>query len=424
MVVNVGAMLHNHPPLFPWLPEAQIYGNIDSAATYAYSSQRRRLTNPKCQATPEDSTIPVANRWEAQWDRISLGQLRNYRSATGHPIDDVGSHDDEGEPTFVYSVKFCPTEHGEFYLALANEEGNVSIIDTSSHACKKIEFGAHDNAIFDMAWVPQAMNKIVTVSGDMTARLWDINRYVSRRGLEYTDAKDIGVFSGYNRSVKCVEFRPDRPDEFATGSRENAIHMWDIRDPSKPTNVIREVHTLPPSTQTSFSCSLATRGLSRYNWCHSQVISDKILFWKGCSFTRLPLCFTHNCLFKFSSYATIFRRRTSRANYMRPRQGVEASLTGEGNTGKTIKGSVTALVFQDENTIISASDSDGIIKASWELLYTAQLLLGDISISDEYHSIQYIYYPICRFGMHVNLMSFITVSRNQNSVYLILARAH
>jgi WD40 repeat protein len=34
---------------------------------------------------------------------------------------------------------------------------------------------------------------------------------------------------GYSRSVKCVEFVPDDPNVFASGSRENAIFIWDIR---------------------------------------------------------------------------------------------------------------------------------------------------------------------------------------------------
>ena len=59
----------------------------------------------------------------------------------------------------------------------------------------------------------------------MTARLWDV-------GKGATDNK-ICLFKGHGRSVKCIEFKPDRPNEFATGSRENSILLWDVRDPSK-----------------------------------------------------------------------------------------------------------------------------------------------------------------------------------------------
>ena len=63
------------------------------------------------------------------------------------------------------------------------------------------------------------------MSGDMTARLWDADRGPSEN--------EISVFKGHGRSVKCIAFKPNMPNEFATGSRENSILLWDIRDPSK-----------------------------------------------------------------------------------------------------------------------------------------------------------------------------------------------
>ena len=80
--------------------------------------------------------------------------------------------------------------------------------------------------------------KIVTVSGDMTARLWDISRTSQNiQNLANEDAtsptEELDVFRGHGRSVKCIEFRPNTPNEFATGSRENSICLWDIRDPAK-----------------------------------------------------------------------------------------------------------------------------------------------------------------------------------------------
>ena len=63
------------------------------------------------------------------------------------------------------------------------------------------------------------------MSGDMTARLWDTDRGSSE--------SEICVFKGHGRSVKCIAFKPNIPNEFATGSRENSILLWDIRDPAK-----------------------------------------------------------------------------------------------------------------------------------------------------------------------------------------------
>ena len=60
----------------------------------------------------------------------------------------------------------------------------------------------------------------------MTARHWDVSR---------SSENKIAVFKGdgHVRSVKCIQFKPDFPHEFATGSRENSIYLWDVREPSK-----------------------------------------------------------------------------------------------------------------------------------------------------------------------------------------------
>lgn len=173
-------------------------------------------------------------------------------------------------------------------------------------------FQAHNNAIFDVAWLPGSRSQVVTVSGDQSAKLWDFEnattaavvqelrvfrflfcflnlnihatlnflllsqewhlttytfsdyayfqRFLSRVAwhfyinssclLRFINKKQIFLleikkpkvdivfdFRGYSRSVKCIEFVPDDPNVFATGSRENAIFIWDIRlETSKKSN--------------------------------------------------------------------------------------------------------------------------------------------------------------------------------------------
>ena len=67
--------------------------------------------------------------------------------------------------------------------------------------------------------------QLISVSGDMTARLWDVGRSQGDN--------EVCEFKGHGRSVKCIEFRPNSQNEFATGSRENSIFLWDARDSSK-----------------------------------------------------------------------------------------------------------------------------------------------------------------------------------------------
>lgn len=62
---------------------------------------------------------------------------------------------------------------------------------------KYIFFKAHCNAIFDIAWMPGEL-KLVTASGDHTARLWDVSR---------PEIKQINYFHAHTRSVKTAVFR-------------------------------------------------------------------------------------------------------------------------------------------------------------------------------------------------------------------------
>ena len=89
-------------------------------------------------------------------------------------------------------------------------------IPMTGHLC-------HDNAIFDIAWSPGNVGTMVSVSGDMKVRLWD----VSTSSLDtMTQVRELG---GHSRSVKCVEWRPGAGSQFCTGARDNTIMLWDVR---------------------------------------------------------------------------------------------------------------------------------------------------------------------------------------------------
>jgi len=57
---------------------------------------------------------------------------------------------------------------------------------------------AHHNAIFDLAWMEEEL-KLVSVSGDHTAVLWDVSIMPCRQ---------LRQFRGHTGSVKTVAFRP------------------------------------------------------------------------------------------------------------------------------------------------------------------------------------------------------------------------
>ncbi|CAH0581678.1 unnamed protein product [Chrysodeixis includens] len=131
----------------------------------------------------------------------------------------------------IFACRFSEAPGYEHILALANEDGRVAIQDTSTvTTASTLEgFQCHNNAVFDLAWMPQHMN-FVTVSGDHTACLWDVAEGNPKRVL---------VFSNHTRSVKTAVFRPTEPSVFATGARDGHILVWDIRANNQPSVVLK-----------------------------------------------------------------------------------------------------------------------------------------------------------------------------------------
>ncbi|XP_066533529.1 denticleless protein homolog [Hoplias malabaricus] len=119
-------------------------------------------------------------------------------------------------PPFGCTFSTAPGHYNT--LACANEEGVVCIYNTgANHSSVRKEWPAHDNAVFDIAWVPGAYS-LVTASGDQTARLWDVA----------TDEL-LGSFKGHQCSLKSVSFPKQEKAVFCTGGRDGNIMVWDTR---------------------------------------------------------------------------------------------------------------------------------------------------------------------------------------------------
>lgn len=160
------------------------------------------------------SFVDFLRNYDNAVKRLQCGRNDEY-----YRIQDGGP--DEGVDTPVFACKFAQSTGNEHVLALANEEGYIAIFDTSQRdmLSNRFSVAAHYNAIFDLAWMFGEM-KLVSVSGDHTARLFDVSlgRITEER-----------VFHGHTRSVKTVAFRKDDPAVFATGSRDGSIFIWDTR---------------------------------------------------------------------------------------------------------------------------------------------------------------------------------------------------
>ncbi|KAI4492329.1 hypothetical protein M0802_009839, partial [Mischocyttarus mexicanus] len=150
---------------------------------------------------------------------ISLYRLKCHRNDVHHGIT-PNTINNPIAP--IFACRFCKKKGHEQIFALANEDGKVALQDVNIKARndKPLEgFQAHSNAIFDVAWMPDEL-KLVTASGDHSARLWDVSQ---------SEIRQIEFFQAHMRSVKTVVFRPDDKAIFATGSRDGSIMIWDIR---------------------------------------------------------------------------------------------------------------------------------------------------------------------------------------------------
>lgn len=121
-----------------------------------------------------------------------------------------------GVPPFGLAFSSALNMHN--VLAVANEEGFVRISNTESwdNALLK-EWLAHENAVFDIAWVP-GEPQLVTAAGDQLARLWDVK-----------SGELLGSFKGHLCSLKSVAFSPEEKAVFCTGARDGNIMVWDTR---------------------------------------------------------------------------------------------------------------------------------------------------------------------------------------------------
>jgi len=111
----------------------------------------------------------------------------------------------------IFACKFYPGSIASL-AAAADEYGTVSLHSTNSSINNTTTSRAHNNAIFDLAWVP-GQSKLLTLSGDHTARLWDVVEI----GIG-----PLSTFQGHSKSVKTADFMPDEP-----GNPYNIIYLGD-----------------------------------------------------------------------------------------------------------------------------------------------------------------------------------------------------
>ncbi|XP_056283668.1 denticleless protein homolog [Pseudoliparis swirei] len=146
--------------------------------------------------------------------------------------DEHISYGNVGDSVPPFGLAFSSVVHMQSILAVANEEGIVRIYNTESRDKPVLkEWLAHENAVFDIAWVPGEPH-LVTAAGDQMARLWDVN-----------SGELLGSFKGHLCSLKSVAFTPWEKAVFSTGARDGNIMIWDTRC-SKKDGFYRQVNQI------------------------------------------------------------------------------------------------------------------------------------------------------------------------------------
>uniref|UniRef100_A0A8D3E4V2 Denticleless E3 ubiquitin n=1 Tax=Scophthalmus maximus TaxID=52904 RepID=A0A8D3E4V2_SCOMX len=160
---------------------------------------------------PHLITLPADPR-----PRYPLSSLLDGFQCVRH--DEHISYGNLGDSVPPFGLAFASAGNLRNVLAAANEEGIVRIYNTESREKALLkEWLAHENAVFDIAWVP-GEPQLVTAAGDQMARLWDVKT-----------GDMLGSFKGHLCSLKSVAFTPQDKAVFCTGARDGNIMVWDTR---------------------------------------------------------------------------------------------------------------------------------------------------------------------------------------------------
>ncbi|KAI8476372.1 MAG: WD40-repeat-containing domain protein [Monoraphidium minutum] len=152
--------------------------------------------------------------------------------------------DPAGQPAPPFALAYSRVLHGSRLLAVADEEGWVCVVDTGAErlpsslhmdaACApKAQWLAHQNTIYDVAWAKND-SLLYTASGDHYVGVWDTHTAALRCYCK-----------GHAGSVKAVSAHGSQTDVLASGARDGAVLIWDLRAPAR-WSARRQRNTLDP----------------------------------------------------------------------------------------------------------------------------------------------------------------------------------
>ncbi|KRY36105.1 Trehalase, partial [Trichinella spiralis] len=162
------------------------------------------------------------------------------------------------EPHSIYRCRFNPSIDLWNYLGFCDEAGFFYLYDTMFFEQKNdpkllFKLQLHKNAVCDFAWHPCGRGEVLTGSADERIILTDCNT-----------AKAVQCFHGHSYSIRSLSWCAENTNLFASGGRDGALRIWDVRLRAGCVSTIAKAHYFG-DFQTASSSTLCNQKRTKTN---------------------------------------------------------------------------------------------------------------------------------------------------------------
>ncbi|KAF9008739.1 WD40-repeat-containing domain protein [Cyathus striatus] len=165
---------------------------------------------------------PVGSYTRLEESTLSL--LRSFVSSHKSDVFKCQSVDANSflTPPYACSYTHSARNGSTPLLAVATEQGTIHVLNTARRKDWDIEpqrtsLQLHHNGVFDVKW-NMTDTLLATCSGDQSTRITSVEHETITH-----------VLHGHSGTVKCVSWDSKHSDLLATGGRDGAICLWDLR---------------------------------------------------------------------------------------------------------------------------------------------------------------------------------------------------
>lgn len=234
--------------------------------------------------------------------------LTNFMSSNDNKFDFIDTN------RIPYAVKFNPEI--ENFFAVADENGFIKLFKSFPKIKPIKEFNAQKSCIYDLQWLNS--HEIACGGGDQHVSIIDVNTSV-----------ELALLKGHTESVRSIAKLPLNPFVLASGSRDGSILIFDVR-----------FNRTADTQDSGVSYIRAVNNIQKAHFVEDSFSS--------------PI---GNKTGKFSlnnRFANVLKTKSSNLN----------NLNIVNNSSKR-SSPVASICFQNDNLLISAGATDGLIKV-WD----------------------------------------------------------